>query len=76
VTGLEPAPISGTRSKRAVSTIPPHGQFLFFPILDLFNNLGSSIVFPHIEMTPKDSNVEPFDRSVFFEIPYPPPYLV
>ena len=73
---LELAPLSGTRSKRAVSTIPPHGQFLFFPILDLFNNLCGSIVFSNVEMTPKNSDVEPFDRTVFFEIPYPPPYLV
>ena len=73
---LELAPLSGTRSKRAVSTIPPHGQILFFPILDLFNNLCRSIVFSNIEVAPKNSDVEPFDRTVFFEIPYPIPYLV
>jgi hypothetical protein len=44
--------------------------------LDLFNNLCGSIVFSNVEMTPKNSDVEPFDRTVFFEIPYPPPYLV
>jgi hypothetical protein len=44
--------------------------------LDLFNNLCRSIVFSNIEVAPKNSDVEPFDRTVFFEIPYPIPYLV